>query len=157
MISIISVGRENTDAAAKAKSLFKEYAASLNFDLCFQDFDRELEEFPVQYSPPDGSLFLAVENNIAVGCIGIRRLEDRVCEMKRLYVKPCFRGTGAGRMLAEKSIEAARSLNYKLMRLDTLPSMTNANRLYVSLGFKRIEPYRYNPIKGAVYMELDLE
>lgn len=155
---MVSIVEANTDELiAKAKALFKAYAASLDFDLCFQNFDQEMKEFPRQYSPPAGCLFLAVENNTAFGCIGLRRFDDQTCEMKRLYIKPEFRGTGAGRLLVDIVIKSAKLLNYKAMRLDTLPSMKRATNLYISLGFRRIEPYRHNPIKGTVYMELDLK
>jgi len=126
-------------------------------DLGFQNFDTELEKFPMQYSPPTGCLLLALSQNLPIGCVGARYFEDGICEMKRLYVKPNFRAKHAGRLLAEAATKAGKSLGYERMMLDTLPSMKSANQLYNSLGFVEIEPYRYNPIKGAKYLELSLK
>lgn len=150
--------RANTNKlVAEAKELFQEYAESLGFDLCFQNFDAELDSFPAQYSPPTGDLFLALSESQPIGCVGIRFLEEGICEMKRLYVRPNFRGNNAGTELSEAAIKAAKTLGYKRMRLDTLSSMEIANRLYKSLGFVEIEPYRHNPIEGAIYLELNLK
>ena len=155
MIEIIEANRD--DLIKTAKELFQEYAESLGFDLCFQNFDQELHDFPSQYSPPMGRLFLALSKNLPVGCVGLRFFKEGVCEMKRLYVRSNFRGKKAGRLLAEATIKAGKGVGYKFMRLDTLPSMESANSLYKSLGFRKIKPYRHNPIKGAIYMELDLQ
>ena len=141
----------------KVKELFLEYSESLGFDLSFQNFDAELDNFPVQYSPPTGSLFLALSQNLPIGCVGVRYFEDGICEMKRLFVKPNFRGKRVGRLLAEAAVKAGKFLGYERMRLDTLPTMEKANHLYRSLGFIEIEPYRYNPIEGAKYLELNLK
>lgn len=141
----------------KVKELFLEYSESLGFDLSFQNFDAELDNFPVQYSPPTGSLFLALSQNLPIGCVGVRYFEDDICEMKRLFVKPNFRGKRVGRLLAEAAVKAGKILGYERMRLDTLPTMEKANHLYRSLGFFEIEPYRYNPIEGAKYLELNLK
>jgi len=141
----------------KVKELFLEYSESLGFDLSFQNFDAELDNFPVQYSPPTGSLFLALSQNLPIGCVGVRYFEDDICEMKRLFVKPNFRGKRVGRLLAEAAVKAGKILGYERMRLDTLPTMEKANHLYRSLGFIEIEPYRYNPIEGAKYLELNLK
>jgi putative acetyltransferase len=154
MIEIVEANTD--DLITKAKDLFQKYAESLGFDLCFQNFDQELDDFPGQYSPPMGRLFLALSENQPIGCVGLRFFEKGVCEMKRLYVRPDFRGRKAGRLLAEATIKAGKIIRYEIMRLDTLPSMENANILYKSLGFRQIEPYRHNPIKGAIYMELNL-
>jgi len=140
----------------QAKSLFLEYAKSLDFSLCFQDFDNELENFSSQYSPPKGSLFLAFSENEAIGCVGIRHFEKGICEMKRLYVKPEYRRQKVGKELAVSAIKSGKKLGYECMRLDTLSSMQTANHLYTSLGFTEINPYRNNPIDGAIYMELNL-
>ena len=154
MIKIIEVN--SGELISKAKELFQEYAESLGFDLSFHNFQQELNDFPGQYSPPKGRLFLALSGKEVIGCVGLRPFDRDICEMKRLYVKPDFRGRKAGRMLAEATIKAGKSIGYKVMRLDTLMSMKSANVLYKSLGFRRIDPYRYNPIKGAIYMELKL-
>ena len=154
MIKIVEVNTDNL--IAKAKELFQEYAESLGFDLCFQNFEQELDDFPGQYSPPMGRLFLALSENQPIGCVGLRFFDKGVCEMKRLYVRPDFRGRKAGRLLAEATIKAGKVIKYEIMRLDTLQPMESANILYKSLGFRQIEPYRHNPIKGAIYMELIL-
>ena len=154
---MIEIVEANTDELiTQAKELFQEYAESLGFDLCFQNFNAELDSFPKQYSPPTGCLFLALSETQPIGCVGLRSFEKGVCEMKRLYVRPDFRGRKAGRLLAEATIKAGKVIGYEIMRLDTLPSMESANVLYKSLGFRQIEPYRHNPIKGAIYMELSL-
>ena len=144
------------DDVAEVRELFREYAASLGFDLDFQGFEAELARLPGEYTAPDGVLLVARRDEVCVGCIGVRRLADDVCEMKRLYVRPSARGGKLGRRLAEASIAEACDLGYRAMRLDTVPWMHEAIGLYESLGFVRIAPYRHNPIEGAVYMELGL-
>ena len=138
------------------KGLFVEYADSLGFELCFQNFDEELANLPGDYAPPDGCLLLATYRDKVAVCVGLRKLSDGICEMKRLYVRPDLQGLKIGRALAEAVIERARSIGYARMRLDTVPSMEVARRLYISLGFNDIEPYRHNPIESAVFMELKL-
>ena len=138
------------------RELFTEYARSIDIDLCFQGFDRELAELPGRYAPPEGRLLLVLENQIPAGCVAVRKLDDGACEMKRLYVRPALRGCGVGRQLAAESIAAAREIGYARMRLDTLCSMTPAIALYESLGFQRIAPYYDNPSGAAVFMELKL-
>jgi ribosomal protein S18 acetylase RimI-like enzyme len=138
----------------KAKELFLEYAKSLDFELCFQDFDKELDGLPGFYSPPEGRLYLAELNGEITGCIALRKLEDEICEMKRLYVKPQYRGNLIGKILVEKLIEESKIIGYKRIRLDTVPAMHSAQKLYKSIGFYEIRPYRLNPVPGAVYMEL---
>jgi putative acetyltransferase len=154
MLRILPV--ENEKDIELAKTLFVEYADSLGFDLSFQDFDRELANLPGDYGPPAGCLLIADYRNQPAGCVALRQLSEGVCEMKRLYVRPDLRGLGIGRALAEAVIEQARKSGYTRMRLDTAPSMEAARALYVSIGFGRIDAYRYNPIEGAVFMELKL-
>lgn len=152
---IISTVQTNEELE-KIRELFLEYAESLGFDLSFQNFDEELANLPGDYAAPKGCLLLAKYKDELAGCVALRPLESSVCEMKRLYVRPVFRGMGIGRALAKAVIEQARKIGYNYMRLDTAPSMEEARTLYVSLGFKQISSYRYNPIKGAVFMELKL-
>lgn len=139
------------------RRLFLEYARSLNFNLCFQDFDAELASLPGKYAPPDGVLILARVNGQSAGCIALRKIEDGVCEMKRLYVRDSYRGLKIGRLLIARIIEEAENRNYQLIRLDTAPDMKAAQSLYESFGFRDIEPYIYNPLQGARYMERSLE
>lgn len=138
------------------RALFEEYAAALGVDLGFQDFDRELAELPGEYAPPGGRLLLALDGGNPAGCVALRPFEPGVCEMKRLYVRSAFRGTGLGRLLAERIVGAGRDAGYERMRLDTLPAMAAARGLYESLGFVEIEAYRPNPIHGTTYFELVL-
>jgi len=138
------------------RELFREYAASLEIDLCFQGFEQELAELPGRYAPPEGRLFLAVRGCEILGCVGVRKIAKDTCEMKRLFLRPSFRGTGMGRALATRAVEAARMIGYGRMRLDTLASMKEAIALYESLGFHRIEAYYDNPSDCAIFMELRL-
>lgn len=140
-----------------ARELFKEYSAWLGINLCFQNFEKELAELPGDYVPPAGRLFLAVEEGRIAGCVALRRLGDGVCEMKRLYVRPEFRGRGLGRELTRAVINAANEVGYDRMRLDTLPGkMDRAIAMYRSLGFQEIDAYYDNPVSGATFMELSL-
>jgi ribosomal protein S18 acetylase RimI-like enzyme len=146
----------STEYLAAIRELFTEYANSIEVDLCFQSFDRELTELPGRYAPPGGRLLLAMEGTRAVGCVALRKIDDGICEMKRLYLRPSFRRQGLGRELARAIITAAREIGYERMRLDTLSSMKEAIALYESLGFQRIAPYYDNPNSCAVFMELVL-
>lgn len=137
--------------------LFVEYSSDLEVDLTFQNFERELANLPGDYSPPTGCLLLAMVEKNAAGCVALRRLQNDVCEMKRLYVKPEFRNMKIGKALTKAAIGEAKRLAYKRMRLDSLPSMKEAQSLYKSLGFERITPYRFNPAEGTVFMELSLD
>jgi len=155
MIKIVEVNTK--ESVENAKELILEYAQSLEFDLGFQDFDKEMENFPEQYALPRGCLYIALDANQPIGCVALRDLGQGICEMKRLYVKPYFRGQKTGKLLAEVVIKAARDMGYDYMRLDTVPSMKHANMLYSALGFKQIAPYRFNPIEGATFFELNLK
>lgn len=147
---------ETSEEFERIRELFVEYADSLGFDLGFQDFEQELADLTEHYAPPNGCLLLATSKGQPAGCVAMKQFSEGICEMKRLYVKPQFRSLGIGRALAEAVIKQARKTGYNYMRLDTAPSMEAARTLYVSLGFKRISSYRYNPIEGAVFMELKL-
>jgi ribosomal protein S18 acetylase RimI-like enzyme len=152
---------ETPEEVALAAALFREYAASLGVDLSFQHFDEELASLPGDYAPPGGRLLLAYfspeggREGLA-GCVALRALDRDICEMKRLYVRPEFRGRRVGKNLAEAVIEAAREIGYRAMRLDTLPQMGEAQKLYRALGFREIPPYRFNPIVGTRYFEMEL-
>jgi len=141
---------------AYVKELFMEYANSLGFDLSFQNFDQELSELPGNYAYPNGTLLLAVFQEKPVGCVALRKIDEEICEVKRLYVKDKYRGKKIGKSLLNEIVKEATKIGYKYMRLDSLSTMKEAIKLYESTGFKEIEPYRYNPLDGAVYMQLEL-
>jgi putative acetyltransferase len=141
----------------RARGLFEEYASGLGISLCFQNFDQELKNLPGDYAPPDGRLLLATQDDQLAGCVALRKLGPGVCEIKRLFVRPTFRGSGLGRVLVESIIDEASQLGYRHMRLDTLPGrMDKAIALYQSIGFVEIGPYCENPVEGAKFMELKL-
>ena len=140
-----------------ALSLIKEYVNSLTFKLDFQEIEEEFAKFPGEYAlSAKGTLLLAYINNIPVGVIGLRKIDNDICEMKRLYVKSQVRGQGIGKYLSLALMERARELSYKVMRLDTLSRMTSSVSLYKFLGFYEIPPYRYNPLTDVLYMEIKL-
>ena len=148
---------ESPAQIAQARELFLEYAQSLGFSLCFQNFDQELAGLPGDYAPPEGRLLLAEYEGLLAGCVALHKLEPGICEMKRLYLRPQFRGKSLGRLLAERIIAEARQIGYRRMRLDTVePVMKDAVAMYRKLGFKEIGSYRPNPMAGALYMELRL-
>ena len=143
-----------TSELADVKALFLEYAQSLSFSLCFQNFDQEVASLPGAYAPPSGCLLLAREGGVAAGCIAFRDSRNRICEMKRLYVRPAFRGRALGELLVTRLIAEARHSGYGRMRLDTVSSsMQSAIHLYRRLGFLEVPPYYDNPIEGALYLE----
>lgn len=138
------------------RELFLEYADSLGFNLCFQGFDEELASLPGKYAPPGGCLLIARMGGEPCGCVALRKLEGRIGEMKRLYVKPDFRKHGLGKLLVERVIAEAKNRGYESMRLDTLATMQSAIKLYKAYGFYEIPAYTFNPVPGAVYLELRL-
>jgi len=148
---------DSTKDIDHARELFKEYEAWLEVDLCFQSFEKELAELPGKYAPPDGRLLLAVDDGRVAGRAALRKFDDGICEIKRLFLRSEFRGHGLGRKLAEEIIREAKQIGYERMRLDTLPpKMNDAIALYRSLGFKEIDAYYNNPVPGAKFMELSL-
>ena len=140
-----------------ARKLFIDYAESLGFSLSFQGFEDELEHLTGKYAAPEGCILLAWDELDCVGCAGLRPLSDHVCEMKRLYVKPLYRGTGLGRLLAEKIVQLGIDKKYTRMQLDTLNSMQSAVGLYKSLGFVETDQYYNNPHPEVVFFELTLD
>jgi len=146
---------------AQARNLFREYACMPGVAPCVEDFEREVSALPGSYAPPDGRLLLAFNEGAdsaegAIGCAALRKLHEQVCEMKRVYVRPAFRGHGAGRTMVEELIKEARSMGYKRLLLDTLPIMDKAHKLYRSLEFREIPSYQKNPVPGALFFELAL-
>lgn len=139
------------------RTLFREYEKSIQVDLCFQGFEKELAQLPGEYARPNGRLLLAFDGDAAAGCGALRRLQNGICEMKRLYVRAAHRGKAIGAKLACALIENAREAGYEKMRLDTMPSMARAIELYRSLGFQEIGAYRLNPVPGALFFELELQ
>ncbi len=143
----------------EVRRLFREYEAFLNVDLCFQQFEQELTNLPGKYAPPSGMLLLAMDGQKAIGCGALRNLgsiQDRTCEMKRLYVCPEARGVGVGKQIARRLIQEAVRIGYSTLVLDTLDRLEAAITLYKSLGFVLTEPYYDNPLSGVVYWKLDL-
>jgi ribosomal protein S18 acetylase RimI-like enzyme len=146
---------------ASTAEIFREYAASLDVDLCFQNFDAEIATLPGEYAPPSGQLLLAFVDGELAGCGALRRFDDaddaNACEMKRLYVRPAYRRVGLGRVLAQALLDEGRRAGYSAMLLDTLDDMEAARELYVSLGFVEVAPYYFHPIPGAHYLQAELK
>lgn len=149
---------KTSEQIESVREVFREYERWLDLDLCFQGFEKELAELPGKYAQPEGLLWLAVdEDDKVAGCIALRKLEESVCEMKRLFVRDDYRGCGVGKLLVESLIDKARQLGYGRMRLDTHPpKMGKAVGIYRSLGFVEIKPYYDNPHEDVLYMELSL-
>jgi ribosomal protein S18 acetylase RimI-like enzyme len=155
MAEIVQV--ETPEQIADARKLYQEWADELGVDLCFQRFGEELANLPGKYAPPDGQLLLAVHDGDIAGCVALRKLEPGVCEMKRLYVRPQYRGEKIGKQLATRIIDEAKAIGYERMRLDTISGiMDTAIGMYRAFGFREIDPYYDNPIGGTIYMELIL-
>jgi len=149
------VQAETPAQITQARELFLEYAKSLGFSLCFQDFDKELASLPGEYAPRSGRLLLAEYEGQLAGCVALHKLAADICEMKRLYLRQQFRGKGLGRALADRIMAEARTIGYRRMRLDTVePVMKDAVAMYRRLGFREIAPYCNNPIVGALYLEI---
>ena len=140
----------------QARGLFLEYRDSLQVDLCFQGFQAELDSLPGAYAPPRGCLYLALFDAQPVGCVALRPLDEQRCEMKRLFVRPAYRGHGIGRALTTRTISAATALGYRKLVLDTLPSMQAAQALYANLGFEDGSEYTFNPVPGTRFLSRDL-
>ncbi|NPV91699.1 MAG: GNAT family N-acetyltransferase [Firmicutes bacterium] len=148
---------QSEEQVSSVRELIREYTFSLGVDLHFQGLAQELAGLPGEYSEPDGGLLAVDMNGRLIGCVALRKLEPRICEMKRMYVKPEFRGRGIGRMLAEAVVQNAREIGYEKMRLDTLSRLEDAISLYTSMGFQEIEPYIYNPLPGVRFLELNIQ
>jgi putative acetyltransferase len=148
---------ESPTQIAQARELFLEYEKGLGVSLCFQNFEKELAGLPGDYAPPSGRLLLATYEGQLAGCVALHGLGPGVCEMKRLYLRPAFRGKGLGRKMIDRIIAEARTMDYQCLRLDTIePLMKDAVAVYRRMGFREIAPYCENPLEGALYMELDL-
>lgn len=147
---------ETEEHYREARVLLREYEAASEVDLCFQGFEEEVETLERMYGPPGGRFLLVRAGDATAGGVALRDLGGGICEMKRLYLRPGFRGCGLGRKCAEEIVRAAREMGYASMRLDTLPTMQEAIALYRSMGFREIPPYIENPVQGALFMELAL-
>lgn len=149
---------KTTSQIDEIRLIFREYYEELlKIDTCFKHFEAELADLPGIYAPPDGALLLAMEGQEVAGCVALKKVDDGLCEMKRLFVRPKYRGQGRGRILADKIINEAVKIGYSSMRLDTLDWLKEAISLYKSLGFVQIESYDNNPSPGLVYWELNLK
>ena len=147
---------EKADHVAQVKALFQEYAETRKNDPALENFHEEIDSLPAKYAVPDGNLILAYSDGNLAGCVAVHKLADGICEMKRLYVSPRFRGRGIGRYLVEAILKQAATMGYSHLRLDSIPSMREAQELYQSIGFYEIPAYRHNPNEGTKYYEIDL-
>ena len=138
------------------KRLFIQYLQSLSFEITFQDVDRELAEIHIEYNLPTGVLLLAYDGDNPIACAGVRKIDGQICELKRMFVDPAYRGHQLGQRILQQSLDESRSLGYRYLRLDTVPEMQAAIKLYHAAGFYAIEPYRFNPMPGAIFMEKEL-
>jgi putative acetyltransferase len=152
VIKIANTSQEFDDG----RRLYQQYAKSLYIDLSFQDFHNELKTMEKHYNKPKGALLLAYNDTVAVGCVGIREIDQDTAELKRMFVLTEYRGYKIGMKLLELAIDIANELNYKKIRLDTLPTMKEAQNLYRLFGFYEIPPYRFNPIKETIFLEKKL-
>lgn len=137
----------------QAKTLFQQHATSLGIDLCFQNFDREMQQIHIQCNQPTGALILAYDGELPIGCVGVRLLEKDICELKRMYVQPEYRKLKVGQQLLEKALAKARQLGHRKIRFDTLHEMVAAQKSYLANGFYETSPYRFNPSPHTVFME----
>jgi ribosomal protein S18 acetylase RimI-like enzyme len=160
VVKIRLVQADRPELLDAAREIFRDYAASLQVDLCFQNFEAELAGLPGEYAEPSGALLLAYADDALAGCGALRPLTDvdhaNACEMKRLFVRRAFRRVGLGRVLAQALMDRARTAGYSVMLLDTLDEMESARELYATLGFEEVAPYYYNPIPGAHYLKVQL-
>jgi len=148
---------ESPSQIVQGRELFLEYEKALGISLCFQGFDQELAGLPGKYAPPSGRLLLATYQSALAGCVAVHALEPTIGEMKRLYLRPAFRGKGLGQVMVDAIVAEARAIGYRRLRLDTIePLMKSAVAMYRRIGFREIAPYCANPVEGALYMELDL-
>lgn len=138
------------------KRLFLQYIQSLDFELTFQDVDRELAEIAVEYNAPTGALLLVYDGDKAIACAGVRKIDSTIAELKRMFVDPAYRGHQLGQQLLQMALAVSKQLGYSSIRLDTVPQMRSAIKLYESAGFREIDPYRFNPMPGAIFMEKEL-
>ena len=156
MAEVSIVDADGEPLVGAVRGLFEEYSRGVGVDLCVQNFAKELADLPGDYTPPRGALLLGLVDRAAAGCVALHSWTDDVAEMKRLFVRASARGSGLGRQLASATIERATAAGYRRLRLDTLPTMQAAIRLYRSLGFEEIPPYRENPVPGSLFFELEL-
>lgn len=156
MVQMLEVIEAKPDQVNAIRELFLEYANSLEFDLGFQGFQSEIDSLPGNYSAPKGCVLLALKNSELAGCVALKPIDEEICEMKRLFVRPKFQGHGIGRTLVQKILKRAADMGYGKIRLDTVPSMRAAIEMYRAFGFYSIPAYRENPVPGTSYLERTL-